>query len=126
MPPPTFPPPPPPPLEDIPQRSPAPVTRQRSFGPSVRGNYAEADFRGGTYPEDFRRMQQQSGPGGAYTGEEKRETPLENPYMVQTALGAAYSMGEFFKCPAGRVAMLAKIYKSKTGYRSERGQGCSI
>ena len=97
MPPPTFPPPPPPPLEDIPQRSPAPVTRQRSFGPSARGNYAEADFRGGTYPEDFRRMQQQGGPAGAYTGEEKRETPLENPYMVQTALGAAYSMGESLK-----------------------------
>lgn len=81
MPPPTFPPPPPPPIEDIPQRSPAP-TRQRSFGPSVRGNYSDADFR-----------RQQFGDG-------EQEMPLENPYLVQNALGAAYSMGKWSLAPA--------------------------
>ncbi|CAL1538215.1 unnamed protein product, partial [Lymnaea stagnalis] len=65
MPPPTFPPPPPPPIEDIPQRSPLP-TRQRSFGPSVRGNYSDADFR-----------RQQNFSDGEH------EQPMENPYMVQ-------------------------------------------
>ncbi|XP_059169179.1 teneurin-m-like isoform X2 [Physella acuta] len=75
MPPPTFPPPPPPPpIEDIPQRSPAP-SRQRSFGPSMRGNYSDTDFR-----------RQQTFSDGEH------DQPMENPYMVQNALGAAYSM----------------------------------
>uniref|UniRef100_A0A2C9KDD1 EGF-like domain-containing protein n=1 Tax=Biomphalaria glabrata TaxID=6526 RepID=A0A2C9KDD1_BIOGL len=74
MPPPTFPPPPPPPIEDIPQRSPAPV-RQRSFGPSVRGNYSDIDFRRQPTFSD---------------GEQDKT--MENPYMVQNAIGSAYSM----------------------------------
>ncbi|XP_076467550.1 teneurin-3-like isoform X4 [Babylonia areolata] len=66
LPPPTFPPPPPPPIEDIPQRSPAPPLRHPyAFGPSVRGNYSEADFR-----------RQASFP------EAEVEMELENPYMV--------------------------------------------
>ncbi|XP_060065187.1 teneurin-m-like [Ylistrum balloti] len=36
-------PPPPPPIEDIPQRTPVCVARQRSFGPSHRGNYSDAE-----------------------------------------------------------------------------------
>ncbi|KAK3582840.1 hypothetical protein CHS0354_039985 [Potamilus streckersoni] len=45
LPPPSFPPPPPPPIEDIPQRGQNAIALQRqlSFGPSVRGNYSEAD-----------------------------------------------------------------------------------
>ncbi|KAK6173150.1 hypothetical protein SNE40_016661 [Patella caerulea] len=43
IPPPTLPPPPPPPpIEDIPQRSPGPL-RHKQFGPSVRGNYSDAE-----------------------------------------------------------------------------------
>ncbi|XP_076447152.1 teneurin-m-like [Babylonia areolata] len=79
LPPPTFPPPPPPPIEDIPQRSPAPL-RQYSFGPSVRGNYSDADFRA------------MRGAGGPLEeGEVLEQHRLENPYMVQDNPGSAFS-----------------------------------
>ncbi|PVD34983.1 hypothetical protein C0Q70_06264 [Pomacea canaliculata] len=71
MPPPTFPPPPPPPIQDIPQRSPAPH-RQHSFGPSMRGNYTDSDFR----------RQQPFSDG---------EVEVENPYMVQNNPGSAFT-----------------------------------
>ncbi|KAK7495283.1 hypothetical protein BaRGS_00013465 [Batillaria attramentaria] len=74
-PPPTFPPPPPPPIEDIPQRSPAPM-RQHSFGPSVRGNYSD---------NDFRRQQMAFSEG---------EMEMENPYMVQNNPGSVFSPGD--------------------------------
>ncbi|KAL8622246.1 hypothetical protein ACOMHN_043769 [Nucella lapillus] len=69
LPPPTFPPPPPPPIEDIPQRSPA-ALRQYSFGPSFRGNYADADFRRQpSFPEaevERENMVLQNSPGGGF------------------------------------------------------------
>ncbi|ESP00103.1 hypothetical protein LOTGIDRAFT_158333 [Lottia gigantea] len=63
------PPPPPPPIEDIPQRSPGP--RHKQFGPSVRGNYSDA--------ESIRRQQQQ------YMDD---DVDFEPPYLVQ---GTTYS-----------------------------------
>ena len=75
VPPPTVPPPPPPPIEDIPQRSPGP-TRNKSFGPSARGNYSDADLI---------RHQQNL----------EHEADLELPYLVQSAPGTVFvSPGE--------------------------------
>ncbi|XP_041356776.1 teneurin-m-like isoform X3 [Gigantopelta aegis] len=70
VPPPTVPPPPPPPIEDIPQRSPGP-TRNKSFGPSVRGNYSDADL--------IRHQQNID-----------HEADLELPYLVQSAPGTVF------------------------------------
>ncbi|XP_071087575.1 teneurin-m-like isoform X3 [Haliotis cracherodii] len=72
LPPPTLPPPPPPPIEDIPQRSPG-LPRQKSFGPSQRGNYSDIDTC-------CRRQQFSDGEGDP-----------DLPYMVQNTPGGVFA-----------------------------------
>ncbi|KAK3100005.1 hypothetical protein FSP39_013415 [Pinctada imbricata] len=104
--------PPPPPIEDIPHRTTAPPCRQRSFGPSNRGNYSDAETclcrspyadastallhscppHRGHYSDGEQYPQLRHCP---YSGE---ESDFEPHYLEQTASGNVY-IPDHSRCP---------------------------